>query len=82
MNEGPTPALLEIDSLTVSYGLPSKKPFGRARRFAAVDSVSLTVGRGESVGLVGETGCGKSSLGTCCLRFGTNLRWHHPLQRN
>ena len=55
-------ALLEVIELTVSYGLPSKRLFGFSRSFNAVDSVSLSIEQGESVGLVGETGCGKSSL--------------------
>ena len=54
--------LLEVDSLAVSYALPSQRAFGFARAFRAVDGVSLAVARGESLGLVGETGCGKSSL--------------------
>ena len=57
----PTP-LLELDALTVTYSLPSQRLLGRARKFDAVDGVSLSVGQGESFGLVGETGCGKSSL--------------------
>ena len=54
--------LLEVEALTVSYRLPSQRMFGLSRAFRAVDGVSLTVARGESLGLVGETGCGKSSL--------------------
>ena len=54
--------LLEVDGVTVSYRLPSQRMFRLAGAFRAVDRVSLTVARGESLGLVGETGCGKSSL--------------------
>ena len=54
--------LLEVEALTVSYRLPSQRVFGFSRAVRAVDGVSLTVARGESLGLVGETGCGKSSL--------------------
>ena len=54
--------LLELDAVTVSYKLPSQRTFGLSRAFRAVDEVSLAVARGESLGLVGETGCGKSSL--------------------
>jgi len=46
-------ALLEIDKLTVEFG-----PEGKA--FRAVDSVNLTVDKGEVVGIVGESGSGKS----------------------
>jgi oligopeptide/dipeptide ABC transporter ATP-binding protein len=35
----------------------------------AVDGVSLAIGRGESVGLVGESGCGKSTFGRAILRL-------------
>ena len=59
MKEAP---LLEVDALTVSYTLPSPRVFGFARGFHAVDGVSLAIARGESLGLVGESGCGKSSL--------------------
>ena len=54
--------LLEVDALTVRYALPASRAFGARRSFAAVDGVSLAIARGESLGLVGETGCGKSSL--------------------
>jgi len=35
----------------------------------AVDGVSLQVGRGETLGIVGESGCGKTTLGRCILRL-------------
>ena len=54
--------LLEIDDLTVTYKLPAKQFMGHAVQFNAVDKVSLCIADSEAFGLVGETGCGKSSL--------------------
>ena len=48
--------LLRVEKLFVSYSTPS----GKVR---ALNSVSLEVKKGEVLGIVGETGCGKSTLG-------------------
>jgi len=47
--------VLEVSNLSLSFATAT----GLVR---AVDDVSLTLGRGETLGLVGESGCGKSSL--------------------
>jgi oligopeptide/dipeptide ABC transporter ATP-binding protein len=51
--------VLETDQLTVEYG---SSAFSRST-FRAVDGVSISIAPGRSLGLVGESGCGKTSLG-------------------
>lgn len=44
--------------------------FGKPTRFLkAVDDVSFTVSRGKTIGIVGESGCGKTTMGRCILRL-------------
>ena len=55
-------SLLEIRKVVREYILPRQELFSPAKRFRALDGVSLTVNSGESFGIVGESGCGKSTL--------------------
>jgi oligopeptide/dipeptide ABC transporter ATP-binding protein len=67
-----TPAsepLLRIEDLVVRYGLGGG-PFRRSeRRIHAVEGVSLSLSAGETVGLVGESGCGKSTTARAIVRL-------------
>jgi peptide/nickel transport system ATP-binding protein len=49
--------------------LLQRRPSPESEIFRAVDSISFTVDRGESVGLVGESGCGKSTTSTMVMRL-------------
>jgi peptide/nickel transport system ATP-binding protein len=46
-----------------------RKPAPEPETFRAVDGISFAVNRGESVGLVGESGCGKSTTSTMVMRL-------------
>ncbi len=59
--------LLETRALAKHYRIGSALRGYRTLR--AVDGISLSVERGEILGLVGESGCGKSTLGRCMLRL-------------
>ncbi|MGB8140125.1 MAG: ABC transporter ATP-binding protein [Pseudolabrys sp.] len=53
-------------TLTKLFG---PRPAVESENFRAVDGISFTVGRGESVGLVGESGCGKSTTSMMVMRL-------------
>lgn len=51
--------ILEVDKLQRTYEI--KKGLGKSEYFHAVKGISFTIKKGECVGLVGESGCGKST---------------------
>ncbi|MEM7132726.1 MAG: oligopeptide/dipeptide ABC transporter ATP-binding protein [Chloroflexota bacterium] len=60
--------LLEIKNLKMHFPIQAgffRRTVGYVR---AVDDVSLTIQQGETLGLVGESGCGKTTTGRCVLR--------------
>ena len=62
-------ALLEIRDLKKYFPVAAGL-LGQQREYVkAIDGVSLDVEDGETVGLVGESGCGKTSLGRCVVRL-------------
>jgi len=64
-----TTPLLEVNNLQMHFPV-REGIFLRASKFnRAVDGVSLSISPGETLGLVGESGCGNSTLGRCISRL-------------
>lgn len=66
----PNDTIVQVENLKKYYPLGSSL-FSRPRGFVrAVDGVSFSISRGTTLGLVGESGCGKSTTGRMLLRLG------------
>ncbi len=64
--------LLAVDNLAKHFKLsndPVSRMLGRTRTLKAVDDISFQLARGETLGLVGELGCGKSTTGRLITRL-------------
>ncbi len=57
------PFLLKVENLTKHFAIDKKQVV------KAVDGVSFTLSKGETLGIVGESGCGKSTMGRAILRL-------------
>ncbi len=62
--------LVEVRDLAVHYPLRAGLLRRRAGVVRAVDGISFDIRRGETLGVVGETGCGKSTMGRALLHLG------------
>ena len=68
-NQNLTEKLLEVKNLSVSYRRQNEFNFLNPRTVEAVRAVNLTVRKGETVGIVGQSGSGKTSLLMAILGF-------------
>jgi len=64
-----TSALLDVQNLRVHFPVRCGPFGGQKQHVRAVDGVSLRIQRGQTLGLVGESGCGKTTLGRALLRL-------------
>jgi oligopeptide transport system ATP-binding protein len=69
LQEKDDPALLSVKGLRKHFALKGGVFSREVERVHAVDGVSFDIGQGETLGLVGESGCGKSTTGRCILRL-------------
>jgi peptide/nickel transport system ATP-binding protein len=67
--EGSGKPLLEVRDLEVHFPLRSRLPFANRAVLRAVDGVSFEVSSGETLSIVGESGCGKTTTGRALLRL-------------
>lgn len=65
--------VLEVRDLSVFYQDGSNSLFSRKKRHAAVQGAEFTIYRGESLGLVGESGCGKTTLSKAILGMNRDI---------
>src|SRR5262249_47515353 len=64
-----SPNLVEVRNLKKYFPAGNGLLGGGSETVKAVDDVSFSIRRGETFGLVGESGCGKSTTGRCILRL-------------
>ena len=65
--------LLSVRDLRVHFSEPKNGGFGHPVSIHVVNGVSFDVFQGETLGLVGESGCGKTTLGRALIRLGHSV---------
>ena len=66
--------LVRLEDVVMHYPIRMEGVLGKRRLLRAVDGVNLSIAAGEALGLVGESGCGKSTIAKLILRLLTPTR--------
>lgn len=61
--------LLRVENLTKYFDVKQGGFLEKPAKLKAVDDVSFTIKKGQTYGIVGESGCGKTTLGKCVVRL-------------
>jgi oligopeptide/dipeptide ABC transporter ATP-binding protein len=69
MNQGNSPNVVELLNLKMYFPIIRGLLRHKVGEIKAVDDVSFTIKKNETLGLVGESGCGKTTIGRCILRL-------------
>lgn len=63
------PSVLEVNNLSVRFPVKRRSPFETRTEVRAVENVSFSLNAGETLGIVGESGCGKSTTGKALMNM-------------
>ena len=71
-----TDNLVEVQDLVMYFPVTAGIMQRRVADVKAVDGITFSIKRGETLGLVGESGCGKTTTGRCILQLYENMKGH------
>jgi oligopeptide/dipeptide ABC transporter ATP-binding protein len=69
MNQSPNGAMVEVKNLKMYFPITRGLLQRKVAEVKAVDDITFTINKNETLGLVGESGCGKTTTGRCILRL-------------